>query len=79
MKLLCLNCSKEMSKTEVPRTTFSCGPCRETTLFFKIRTDEERTKRFFGPSVAETIRPAGCFADAKPAAAKSAPCLHSFS
>jgi hypothetical protein len=72
MNLLCLSCSKEMSRTEVPRITFNCGPCRETIQFFDVRAEEDRTKRFFGPSVA-----ARYFTDATADGVKSVTSLQS--
>jgi hypothetical protein len=38
-----------MTKTEVPRIAFHCGPCREIIQFFHVRTDED-AQRFFRPS-----------------------------
>jgi hypothetical protein len=47
MKLLCLSCSREMSRIELPRITFNCAPCRETTHFFHLRADRDFPQRFF--------------------------------
>jgi hypothetical protein len=46
-----------MTKTEVPRIAFHCGPCREMIQFFHVRTDAD-AQRFFKPSDdAKVIRP----------------------
>ncbi|MDB5513787.1 MAG: hypothetical protein JWQ17_545 [Tardiphaga sp.] len=57
MNPLCPRCSGEMTKTEVPRIAFHCGPCREMIQFFHVRTDAD-AQRFFRPSDdAKVIRP----------------------
>jgi hypothetical protein len=53
----CPRCSGEMAKTEVPRVTFHCGPCRETIQFFNVRAGADAPRFVNSPDDARAIRP----------------------
>jgi hypothetical protein len=48
MDVHCPSCLQRMTKTDAPRVSFSCGPCRETILFFNVRAEADSVFRSAG-------------------------------
>jgi hypothetical protein len=48
MDVHCPSCLQRMTKTDAPRVSFSCGPCRETILFFNVGAEADSVVRSSG-------------------------------